>query len=183
MTLSQRTFRNAIGHFATGVAVIATEVGGEIHAMTANAVSSLSLDPMLVLFCPSKTSRFASFLPQLTAFSINILREEQQALSNFFAGAKSEDGAPAFRFARTNDAPRLEGALASLDCHLFKTFEGGDHWLVIGRVMGVHIGTEPHEPLMFFKGQYRTINLAEEAPAPDLANVRDEPAHIFYMGE
>jgi len=182
MILNQREFRNAIGHFATGVSVIAAQVGDEIHAMTANAVSSLSLDPMLVLFCPSKTSRFASFLPELAAFSINVLREEQQALSNFFAGAKHDGADPSFRFVRTNGAPRLEGALASLTCDLFKTFDGGDHWIVIGRVTDVHVGTEPRQPLIFFNGQYRSISLTDESPAPDLANVNDEPAHIYYDG-
>ena len=182
MALTQREFRHAVGHFATGVAVIAVEVGDEIHAMTANAVSSLSLDPMLVLFCPSKQSRFARFLPELRSFSINILREDQQALSNFFAGAKREGGDPVFRFVHTKAGPRLEGALVSLHCDLFKTVEGGDHWLVIGTVTGIHTGTEPHQPLIFFKGRYRSISFAEESPAPDLTNVNDEPAHIFYMG-
>ncbi|HKJ74898.1 MAG TPA: flavin reductase family protein [Alphaproteobacteria bacterium] len=182
MTLSQREFRTAIGHFATGVAVIAAQVGDEVHAMTANAVSSLSLDPMLILFCPSKGARFAQFLPELTTFSINILREEQQALSNFFAGAWRDTQAPAFRFVRTAAGPRLEGALASLNCELLETLEGGDHLVVIGRVTATHIGTSPRQPLIFFKGQYRSMSLAEESPAPDLANVNDEPAHIFYMG-
>jgi flavin reductase (DIM6/NTAB) family NADH-FMN oxidoreductase RutF len=181
MALNQRAFRHAIGHFTTGVAVIAAQIGDEIHAMTANAVSSLSLDPMLILFCPSKESRFAQFLPALTTFSINILREDQQALSNYFAGAWRDPTAPAFRFVPTETGPRLEGAMASLGCDLFETAEGGDHWLVIGRVTSTHIGTDPLRPLIFFKGQYRSVNLAEESPAPDLANVSDEPAHIYYI--
>jgi flavin reductase (DIM6/NTAB) family NADH-FMN oxidoreductase RutF len=84
-SLDPRRFRDTMGLFATGVAVVATLVDDEVLAMTANAVSSVSLDPMLVLFCPGKQTRFAHSLGQslaaLKGFSINFLRDDQQALS------------------------------------------------------------------------------------------------------
>lgn len=179
MVIEPRAFRDVLGLFATGIAVIVTECGDEVHAMTANAVSSLSLDPMLMLFCPGKRSRMAIHLPDLTHFSINFLRSDQQALSTYFAGGWKESAPPPFRFVPGVGAPRLEGSLAALSCEKHQVIEAGDHWLVIGRVVGLHRGIEPHRPLLFFRGSYRQMDFAEGAPAPDLA-AADEPPHIFY---
>src|ERR1019366_1816125 len=85
-TLDPKAFRDTLGLFATGVAVIATTVEDQLHAMTANAVSSLSLDPMLVLFCAAKRARFSHVLQRAEGFSISFLRDEQEALSTYFAG-------------------------------------------------------------------------------------------------
>lgn len=179
MTLDERRFRDTLSLFATGVAVIATERDGEVHAMTANAVSSVSLDPMLVLFCPAKKSRLAQHLDQMRTFSINILRDEQQALSTFFAGAWKHEPAPPFRFTMRSGTPRLEGCLASIECETQRLIEAGDHWLVIGRVTALHRGIEPHRPLLFFKGEYSSIDRTRHEPAPDLIEA-DEPPHVFY---
>ena len=180
MTLDPRAFRNTIGLFATGVTVVVTQVGDEVHAMTANAVSSVSLDPLLLLFCPGKKSNLAQVLEAMTGFSINILRDEQQALSTYFAGGWKQATPPPFRFVPGEAAPRLEGALASLQCEKPQILDGGDHWIVIGRVVALHQGIEPRRPLLFYGGQYRTVDFTVAAPAPDLTNVVDEPAHIFY---
>jgi flavin reductase (DIM6/NTAB) family NADH-FMN oxidoreductase RutF len=178
--VDQSSFRDLLGLFATGVTVIATQAGGEVHAITVNSVASLSLDPMLVLFCPSKRSRFAAILPQLNEFSINILRDEQRVLSTYFAGSRQEAQPPPFRFVPDGDSVRLEGSLAAIMCRTRQIIDGGDHWLVIGAVTALHRGIEPHRPLLFFKGQYRHVDFAAGTPAPDLSDVEDEPAHIFY---
>jgi 3-hydroxy-9,10-secoandrosta-1,3,5(10)-triene-9,17-dione monooxygenase reductase component len=175
-----RRFRDTIGLFATGVAVIVARAGDEVLAMTANAVSSASLDPMLVLFCPGKKTRFAQALPDVGGFTINFLRHEQQALSTYFAGGWREPVPPAFRLVPSRCAPRLEGSLASVGCELERVEEMGDHWLVVGRVIDLHIGVVPHRPLLFFSGRYRNVDPSESAPAPDLISVQDEPAHVFY---
>jgi len=99
--LDTRRFRDTVGLFATGVSVIVARAEQEILAMTANAVSSISLDPMLVMFCPSKRSNLARHLSNLSAFTINILRHDQQALSTFFAGGWKEPQPPPFRAERT----------------------------------------------------------------------------------
>lgn len=179
MTLQAKAFREALGLFATGVAVIITEVEGRVHAMTANAVSSLSLDPMLVLFCPAKKARFSDLLPATSRYSINFLRDEQQALSTYFAGAWKDPAPPPFRLVGSGPPRRLEGALASLSCVRRDVLDGGDHWLVIARVESVHRGIEPFRPLIFFRGQYRDIDPGRGAPAPDLA-AADEPAQAYY---
>src|ERR1700679_4151316 len=106
-----KSFRETLGLLATGVSVVATQIGGQVHAMTANAVSSLSLDPPLVLFCPAKRARFSNLLPQARGFSINFLRDEQEALSTYFAGFWKEPDAPRHRFVTAGGLPRLEGSV------------------------------------------------------------------------
>lgn len=179
MSLDSRRFRDTLGLFATGVAVIATERDEQVHAMTANAVSSVSLDPMLVLFCPGKKTRFAQHLDGIRGFSINFLREEQLALSTYFAGAWQADSPPPFRFVPASGAPRLEGSLASMGCETHAVLDTGDHWLVIGRVIALHQGVPPLKPLLFYRGKYASLGREPVAPAPDLLEA-DEPAHIFY---
>jgi len=175
-----RRFRDTLGLFSTGVAVVVARAGKEEIAMTVNAVSSVSLDPMLVLFCPGRKTRMAAHVTTLSGFTVNILRHEQQALSTYFAGAWKEAKPPPFRFVPSRCAMRLEGSLASIDCERYAVSDAGDHWIVVGRAVELHTGVKPHEPLLFFGGKYRALDGAESAPAPDLANVRDEPAHIFY---
>jgi flavin reductase (DIM6/NTAB) family NADH-FMN oxidoreductase RutF len=175
-----RRFRDTVGLFTTGVAVIVARAGHEILAMTANAVSSVSLDPMLVMFCPGKKSTLARHLAQLSGFSINVLRQDQQALSTYFAGGWREPQPPPFRLVPATFAPRLEGSLATIECEPWKTIEVGDHWMVFGLVKSLHIGVPPHQPLLFLSGSYRHVRTTESEPAPDLNDVRDEPAHIYY---
>ena len=178
--LDVRELRRTLGFFASGVAVIAADCDGSVHAMTGNAFSSLSLEPPLVLFCPAKRSKLAAALGGASGFTINVLRADQEALATYFAGAWGEAAPPAFRFVPSRCAPRLEGALATLECQIHQVSEGGDHWVVIGRVVGLHRGIEPHRPLLFFKGQYRHVDESAGTPAPDLTAVREEPAHVYY---
>lgn len=180
MAVKPLEYRHTLGLFPSGVAVIATEFGGAAHAMTANAVSALSLEPALVLFCPGKRSKLASGLGEMSGFTINFLREDQEALATYFAGAWREPAPPPFRLVPAHHAPRLEGSLASLDCQKHDVIDGGDHWIVIGEVIGVHRGIEPHRPLLSFKGQYRRVDDSPGTTAPDLVVVRDEPAQIHY---
>ena len=175
-----RRFRDTIGLFATGVAVVVARADQEVLAMTANAVSSVSLDPMLVMFCPGKKSNLARHIANLSGFTINILRDEQQAQSTYFAGGWREPNPPPFRLVPSRCAPRLEGSLASIECEPRQVIEVGDHWMVIGHVLELHTGIQPHRPLVFLSGRYRNVDFSESKPAPDLTNVRDEPAHIYY---
>ncbi len=179
-TPDARRFRDTVGLFATGVAVVVARAGEDIHPMTVNAVSSLSLDPMLLLFCPGKKTRFSQHVEAITGFTINFLRHDQQALSTYFAGGWKQAYPPHFRFVASRSSLRLEGALASIDCETERVTEAGDHWIVIGRVLDLHVGIPPHQPLLFYKGRYEGVDFSESKPAPDLANVHDEPAHIFY---
>lgn len=169
-----------MGLFATGVAIVALDEGQAVHAMTANAVSALSLDPMLVLFCPSKRARLSELLHHTGGFSLNFLRADQQAISTYFAGGWKEGAPPPFRFVPTLGVPRLEGCLASVSCKRRAALDGGDHWLVIGEVTAIHHGIEPHRPLLFFKGRYQALDSSASTPAPTLVDVSDEPPLVYY---
>ncbi len=176
-TLDPRQYRNTIGLFATGVTIIAVRQGDQVHAMTANAVTSLSLDPPLLIFCVSRTAKMAAHLDTGRPFAVNILRAEQQDLSDFFAGRPPTGAPPSFDFDPWEGCPRLRGCAAALACRVEEQMPGGDHWIIVGRVLATHQGPEPRQPLVFFAGRYAHLALAE-APAPDLAD--DVPVQIFY---
>jgi flavin reductase (DIM6/NTAB) family NADH-FMN oxidoreductase RutF len=178
--IDSRRYRDTVGMFGTGVCVIVGSAGKELFAMTANAVMSVSLDPMLIAVCPGKRTNFSAHIDTLAGFSINVLREDQAVLSTYFAGGWKEPIPPPFRFVPSPCGARLEGSLASIDCHPKQIIEMGDHWLIIGRVLDLHMGVSPLRPLMFFSGRYRTLQDALAAPAPDLADVHGEPLRVFY---
>lgn len=154
-----KDYRRTIGLFATGVTVILAGTGDDIRGMTANSVTSLSLDPLLVLFCVEKKAHFAAWLQQHSDFTINILRREQDALSNYFAGIWPSDAPPPrFEFVPWHGSMRLQDCVATISCQIEQFLEGGDHWIVIGRVIALHKNDDlPADPLIYFRGQYRSL--------------------------
>jgi len=149
-----REFRNTVGHFATGVTVIAAEVDGEVRGMTANSFTSLSLNPPLLLFCVLKTSHMAQAIQSTPHFSVNILQEDQQMLSTYFAGIWKGEAPPPFSFTRWGEVHRLDGCSAAMACAVETIYEGGDHWIVVGRVVGLHQSDDQYRPLLFSRGKY-----------------------------
>src|SRR5215813_312391 len=116
---TSRDFRLACAHFATGVTVITAErAPGRVHGMTANSFTSVSLDPLLILICVEERAHLLPLLRQHGKFGVNVLREDQQALSEYFAGAerlREEEPEVGVRFCWSEDGiPLLEGALARL---------------------------------------------------------------------
>ncbi len=177
--LDARNFRQTVGQLPTGVAVVATEVGGEIRGMTVNSLTSLSLEPKLMLFCVDKRSKMAELLQRAEGFSINFLRDEQQALSTYFAGSWKQETPPPFRFVPWSGGPRLEGCAAAVGCLLRESHDGGDHRIITGEVIALHTGIEPRYPLVFHSGTYRKLDRHESEPAPDLAATKSD-VHFFY---
>jgi flavin reductase len=155
---SSTDFRNALGCFATGVTVI-TSRGDEDDAfgMTANAFSSLSLDPPLVLVCVISGTAGADMIERNRAFAVNILGSHQEPISRYFSWKDRPRGSAAFseiphRTAATG-CPLLKGAAAYLDCRLADAHESGDHVIFIGEVLA--LGIEPDvRPLLFHGGRY-----------------------------
>jgi flavin reductase len=153
-------FRATVGTFATGVTVITTR--GEEHAygMTANAFTSVSLDPPLVLVCVMSDSDGSEHIARNHCFAVNILRSEQEPLSRYFSSKERPRGRDAFvevphRISATG-SPILEGAIGYLDCQLHAAHHAGDHEIFIGEVL--ELGFEPDsEPLLFHAGKYRLI--------------------------
>ena len=178
-SLDPREFRTTLGLFATGVTIVAVaHDDDELHAMTANAITSLSLDPPLVIFCLAKRARMVDELQRAHGFSINILHDDQRPLSDYFAGRRNAPSPPPFRFVAWQGGPRLEGCIGALGCDLHEVHEGGDHYIVVGRVIALYQAPEPRRPLLFFAGTYSHLDL-EAAPAPDLVE-EPMPVQIFY---
>jgi flavin reductase (DIM6/NTAB) family NADH-FMN oxidoreductase RutF len=155
MELDQRAYRNTIGLFATGVTVMSAEAGGEIHGMTANSVTSVSLDPLLLLVCVERTARMASAITEAGRFGVSILRAEQEDASRYFAGQPGPAYTPAF--IPLGPAQRLEGSMAALACVTERVFDGGDHIIVLARVEALWRAEQPGAPLLYFAGQYASI--------------------------
>ena len=156
MTATKDEFRRAMGRFATGVTLITTRLDDELHGMTANAVTSLSLDPMMVLVCVDKTADTHDILSKAGVFAVNILNRKQSGISDRFAkkefdGAHGLDEVP-HGFAVTG-SPIIEGAIAYLDCRTAMEHHGGDHTIFIGEVLEAKELSED-APLVFYRGQY-----------------------------
>jgi flavin reductase (DIM6/NTAB) family NADH-FMN oxidoreductase RutF len=171
-------FRRVMGLFATGVTVVGAEQDGEVHGMTANAVTSVSLAPLLVLVCIGRQARMMRFVERSQGFSINILSHDQEALSRYFAGSWAGASPPEFRFVPWEGGPRLIGALGSLGCRVEARVEAGDHWIVLGRVQALHEGDPGVQPLLFYGGKYHRVSPVEAAPAPDLWTY--DAVQIYY---
>lgn len=153
--VDQRAYRRAMGAFATGVTVIGTEVEGQFHGMTANAITSVSLDPLLLLVCVGKDTHCANQIQQSGGFSVNILSQDQADLSSYFANMWASDAPPpTFTFESWPGGPRLADCAAALGCALHATYDGGDHWIIVGRVVALYQNESPTEPLLYYRGHY-----------------------------
>ena len=159
-SLDPVTFRRVAGTFTTGVTVITVErAPGQVHGMTANSFTSVSLDPLLVLVCVDQDARLLSFLKSQRRFGVSILRAGQQALSEYFAKivqTPEEHARLGIRYRWTSSGiPLLEATLAELACNVVGEHPAGDHTIFIGEVesMECHDGA----PLLFHRGQYRCL--------------------------
>lgn len=153
-------FRAAVGAFATGVTVVTTRGEEHSYGMTANAFSSVSLDPPLVLVCVITQSEGSAHITRNGCFAVNVLHAEQEPLSRYFASRDRPRGRDAFRDVPhrigATGSPILDGAIASLDCTLHSGHEAGDHMIFIGEVLELAFDPEP-KPLVFHGGQYRVV--------------------------
>lgn len=161
--LEMRAFRNAIGHFATGVTIITAQSGDLIHGMTANAVSSLSLDPMLLLICVDRHARMLTIIREAACFAVNILSDTQEALSRHFSGRGHGAPPPNLRFEAGIGAPLIADALACLTCRVEEVLTGGDHVIFTGRITNMQLGSEQAKPLLFFRGRYHHLKTPDPA--------------------
>ena len=150
MAIDPKEFRAALGRFLSGVTVVSTEQEGTVHAMTASAFMSVSLDPPLVLVSVGKKARFHDAVSETKRYGVSILTDSQQPLSYYFAGRPGE---LAVQWERNGfGSPVLPEALAHLDCTVEQIVEAGDHTLFIGRVLALRSGEGM--PLVYFRGHY-----------------------------
>ena len=161
MAVSTDEFRKTLGQFATGVTVV-TVAGedGQVHGMTANAFTSVSLVPPLVLICVDHNSRTHPLLSQQESFGVNVLREDQEAVSSYYADPSRTDeiaGGLGVEFCASEDGvPLLRPCLAQIACRKVAAHEAGDHTIFIGEAEQMEISEG--KPLLFFGGRYGRFN-------------------------
>jgi flavin reductase (DIM6/NTAB) family NADH-FMN oxidoreductase RutF len=156
MAIEPSRLRKVMGHFATGVTVVATEHdGGGVCGMTANAFTSVSLEPPLVLVCLDRGSNTYGCIRANRFFAASFLARDQHPLSHRFAQQREDkfDGVP-YRLGMTG-APILEGSLGHVECEVLEEHPGGDHVIFVSRVLAAEVADGL--PLVFFRGQYTTI--------------------------
>jgi flavin reductase (DIM6/NTAB) family NADH-FMN oxidoreductase RutF len=150
-------FRHVMGHFATGVTVLTTVHDGERHGMTANSVTSVSLDPVMILVCLMREARTGLAIQKARRFAVNILGEHQEDVSRRFArpGQDHFDGLDVVE--GPHGLPLLPGCLAYLVCKVSDVVAAGDHDVVLAEVEHCEANANGGNPLVFFQGGYRRL--------------------------
>jgi flavin reductase (DIM6/NTAB) family NADH-FMN oxidoreductase RutF len=146
--------RRTLGMFATGVTIITTREGEQVHGMTANAFMSVSLEPPLVLISVDRRTKMCSLLHEGRSYGVSVLCASQSSLSDRFAG-RDVEGAPEPRFDLIHGTPLVEGALAHFVAEVNRSYWGGDHSLFLGRVAYARYGEGT--PLLFHGGRYERL--------------------------
>jgi flavin reductase (DIM6/NTAB) family NADH-FMN oxidoreductase RutF len=163
--VDQAAYRRAAGQFPSGIVVVTTSAG---HAMTVSAFASVSLEPPLVLFCAEKIARFHDAVLADGSWGVSILAEDGEKTARWLATrGRPLDGQLAeipHHPGAVTGAPLLDAALASLECRTFAVYDGGDHSIVVGRVVGVGAPANPRArgPLVHYAGRYRPLRPAED---------------------
>ena len=160
-------FRQVMGHFATGISVVTTFDGGRPQGITVNAVSSVSLEPALVMVALDRQRFITPMVRTAGRYAVSILGADQQALSDCFAHAPVSPGREDFCGAAWHSGPTglplIDGAIATLECTVVETFSAGDHDLFIGRVDSLAQDREGEAPLLYFRRHYLRIEQGAES--------------------
>lgn len=153
-------FRLAMGRFASGITIMSTLQDGVAHAMTANAFTSVSLDPPLVLVCVDKGVRMHDAVLECGFWAVSVLADSHQAIAERFAHSGRDlysqfDGVATMAGPKTG-CTLIEGALSWLECRTWATYEGGDHTIVVGEVLSLGVdGPGDPDALIYYAGKYR----------------------------
>jgi flavin reductase (DIM6/NTAB) family NADH-FMN oxidoreductase RutF len=154
-------FRRAAGQFATGILVVSTRLDGVPHSMTVSAFTSVSLEPLLVLFCAEKIARFHEAVLTAGQWAVSVLDEDSEKVSRWLAtrGRPLEDQLEEIPWhaGPLTGAPILDNALAALECRTTAVHDGGDHTIIVGEVIGVTPPRSAGRPLVFYASQYRRL--------------------------
>lgn len=167
-TIEATAFRRALGHFCTGVTVVAAMGSAEGGAaepvgFACQSFAALSLDPPLVLFCPGKSSNTWPVIETAGTFCVNVLAHSQRDVSAVFGRAGADKFAAIDWSPAPSGAPVLDGVLTWVDCAVHSVLDGGDHWIVVGRVTALG-GEVDERPLLFYRGAYAATEEAEPTP-------------------
>jgi flavin reductase (DIM6/NTAB) family NADH-FMN oxidoreductase RutF len=161
MAVERADFRRAAGRMPTAILVVATTLDGADHAMTVSAFTSVSLEPLLVLFCAEKIARFHDTVLAAGFWSVSVLDENAEKTARWLAtrGRPLEgqlDGI-AHHVGPATGAPVLDDALSALECRTTAVYDGGDHSIVVGEVVAVSDSGEGRGPLVHHAGRYRSL--------------------------
>jgi flavin reductase (DIM6/NTAB) family NADH-FMN oxidoreductase RutF len=155
MPIDDARFRQAMGHFASGVTVVTTAAGNELFGMTVSSFSSLSLTPPLILICIDKTVPSHDVIKDAGRFVVNILEERQEHLSRRFATT----GADKFKGVAWHSGklglPVLDNTLAAIECSLHDALDGGDHSIFVGEVVNAEV--REGSPLLYYRRGYHEL--------------------------
>lgn len=159
--VSPERFRAVFSRLATGVMVLTSVGDGAPHGMTVNAVSSLSLEPLLVLVCVEKGTVMERFITESGRFALSVLPEKCEHLSVHFADSNRPVGAAQFADVGIREvatgAPVLDCSIAWVDCELWATYDGGDHVIFVGEVVDLDVGMDG-APLVYYRSGYHTLS-------------------------
>lgn len=161
-----KAFRRALGSFATGVAIVTTiTTEGERLGLTLSSFNAVSLDPPLVLFSVARTARSFETWRRSDRYVVNVLNEDHHELSIRF-GRSSGDKWTGVIAEDAEGGPVFDDAVACFDCSSYSRYDGGDHEIFVGRVLGITVPKEDApRPLLFFGGRYRKIEHEAVSPA------------------
>lgn len=161
---TSRQLRDAFGQFVTGITVITATNDGAPVGFACQSFAALSIDPPMVLFCVMKTSNSWKGIKAAGRFCVNVLSEEQESVSSTF-GRRGDD-----KFAEIDwspsplGSPVIDGSMAWIDCDIAEVVEGGDHWIVLGRVRNIGPTDLGDRPMLFYRGAY--VRLEEDVVDP-----------------
>lgn len=157
--VSPDDFKGALGSWAAGVTIVTTKDSGQVYGLTVSSFASLSVDPLLILVCIQNSNRLAEMAQSSQHFGVSILAQGQDEISTFFAKS-GRDPVPSYDHIETAEwhtgSPLISGAIAQLDCKLHEAVPGGDHTILIGKVVGA-TSDPSKEPLIYYRRGYRKL--------------------------
>jgi len=168
MNFTSREFRDALGLFPTGIAVVtAADDDGMVGGLTVNSFTSVSLDPPLILVALARSIASFPVFERARHFAVSLLREEQRHVSATFAKSDLAKWHGGHHRAGTDiAAPIIHPNLAAFECETYGRHDGGDHLLLLGRVIRIETAAEAVRPLLYYRGQYRELSEEHAEPAP-----------------
>ena len=155
MPIDDARFRQAMGHFASGVTVVTTASAGELYGMTVSSFASLSLNPPLVLICIDKSVPSHDMIRDSGRFVVNILEERQEHLSRRFAATANDKFKGVAWHSGQLGLPVLDNTLAAIECRLRDALDGGDHTIFVGEVVDAEV--REGAPLLYYRRGYREL--------------------------
>ena len=164
--IDPRTFRHVLGQFCTGITIITTMHEDEPVGFACQSFAALSLDPPLVLFCPTKQSRSWQAIESSGKFCVNVLHEKQQHVSARFGSREPDKFAGIDWSPSALGSPVIADTLAHIDCTVHSVHDGGDHFVVFGAVHSLsEVPKRKPRPLLFYRGEYTGIEPDKNTPA------------------